>query len=218
MDNLERIYDVAVIVLIISALLVPISTLVTWQVNKKINAIKNSSGNTTNQRLDEAEAKIGETEQEALNFKKEAEALKSKYDEVVDELDANRKELEETKQKLAPRTISKQQKEQFISFLVDKPKLKFWLSNAGNNEESVEFSKQIFKLLIDAGYKNIGGISTAIAAPTPKNISFGIHSENSPEVMALLNAFTFINIKYDIIVNSQIPANQINIIIGAKGL
>ena len=126
--------------------------------------------------------------------------------------------LSAVEEKTADRRITKEQKEQFISFLKDKPKLKFDLFNAGNNEESLAYSEQIFRLLIDAGYKNIGGISTSISAPTPKNILIGIRSEKLIEVITLLNALNLINIKYNIIENLQIPTDQVNIFIGAKGL
>jgi hypothetical protein len=89
----------------------------------------------------------------ANKFESRGDSLKIELDSISNKLLKTGKELSETKEKLAPRTITKEQKEKFIAFLKDKPKGNLSISYINGVDESLQYAKKLEKLLSSAGYK-----------------------------------------------------------------
>lgn len=115
---------------------------------------------------------------------------------VKDILGTDKPESEQKEQKLSSRILAPAQRNEFVSFLNDKPKGNVIVKYVAGDAEAFEYSKSIADMLIKAGYTLSGRISNFVGNEAVEGISIVINSDETQPIYAksIFTAFRLIGI------------------------
>ncbi len=153
------------------------------------------------------------------------DALKSEIEARLNErlqtaettLESTRRELEETRRRQQPRTLTPEQRGQLVKALRSGPRGPVDTISVLGDAESHAFAIELDTLLKEAGWVT-GGVSQAVFSGNPTGLIIKVHSKETvpPHAVPLQRALNSIGVSVAAEADSKIPAQSLALVIGRR--
>jgi hypothetical protein len=232
-----RLFAVFIGVLIFTALLI---ALFTWLTEKSGNAVQEAIQADANARIEEAKKEAAEANKTSKQLDADLTVEKGKV--AVLQKDASKakeaqqkvevtlaqeqtraakaeKDLLELQRRIQPRTLSTEQKSRLGLLLSSSVKAKVQVWTLMGDDEARDFAQEIIDVFNASGWPPIQGMNLRMSTRTsPVGMVMGIHDSANvpPSAVAIQQAFFAVGLSMPGIIDSHVPAGEIQIMVGRK--